>query len=93
MCICINCHFVDRCKAYHEVETNHLQPHLTDAPDFAPVNPQINANIQVPKAVVEGDRIVQQGDFGFEYDVVGCDSFEQDMGKWVRLRPGEAVPT
>ena len=93
MCICINCHFVDRCATYHEVETNHHQPHLTDHPDFEPINPTINANIQIPNTVVEGDRIVQQGDFGFEYDVVGCDSFQQDVGKWERLRPGEMVPT
>ena len=93
MCICINCHYVDRCTTYHAVETNHRQPHLTEAPDFEPQNPTINANISPPVVSVEGDRIVQSGDFGFEYDVVGCDSFQQDTGKWVRLRPGEAVPT
>lgn len=93
MCICINCHFVDRCATYHEVETNHQQPHLTETPDFNPVNPTINANIQIPEAVVEGDRIVQKGDFGFEYDVVGCDSFQEEAGKWAKLRPGELVPT
>ncbi|MEM6869102.1 MAG: Ycf34 family protein, partial [Cyanobacteria bacterium P01_C01_bin.121] len=26
-------------------------------------------------------------------DVVGCDSFTESMGKWARLRPGEAIPT
>ncbi|MEB3231248.1 MAG: Ycf34 family protein [Leptolyngbyaceae bacterium] len=93
MCICINCYFVDRCKTYHEVETNHLQPHLTDTPDFDAVNPQINANIQIPKVLVDGDRIIEQGEFGFEYDVVGCDSFQEEMGKWAKLRPGELIPT
>lgn len=93
MCICINCHYVDRCSTYHAVETQHQQPHLTDSPDFEAVNPTINANIQPPKVTVEGDRIVQSGDFGFEYDVVGCDSFSQDMGRWARLRPGELIPT
>ena len=62
-------------------------------PDFNPVNTTINANIQIPEAVVEGDRIVQKGDFGFEYDVVGCDSFQEETGKWAKLRPGEMVPT
>jgi hypothetical protein len=28
-----------------------------------------------------------------EWDVVGCASFVQEMGKWARLRPGEAIPT
>ncbi|MEO1591205.1 MAG: Ycf34 family protein [Cyanobacteria bacterium J06632_22] len=93
MCICINCHYVDRCMTYHEVETNHQQAHLSDHPDFMPDNPTINANIMLPEVGVEADRIVQSGEFGFEYDVVGCDSFKEEMGKWVRLRPGEAVPT
>ncbi|MEM9215723.1 MAG: Ycf34 family protein [Cyanobacteria bacterium P01_F01_bin.150] len=93
MCICINCHFVDRCTTYHEVEANHQQPHLTEIPDFDPMNPTINANIQIPEVVVEGDRIVQKGDFGFEYDVVGCDSFLEEMGRWAKLRPGEMIPT
>ena len=35
-CICINCKWVDRCKAYHFVETKHEQPHLTPTPDFMP---------------------------------------------------------
>ncbi|MGK7891655.1 MAG: Ycf34 family protein [Leptolyngbyaceae cyanobacterium] len=93
MCICINCYFVDRCRTYHEVETNHHQPHLTDAPDFDAANPRINANIQIPEIRVDGDRIIEQGEFGFEYDVVGCDSFQEEIGKWAKLRPGELVPT
>jgi hypothetical protein len=28
-----------------------------------------------------------------EWDVVGCESFKIDMGKWAKLRPGEAIPT
>lgn len=93
MCICVNCSYVDRCRTYHAVETNHQQPHLTQIPDFDPVNPTINANITPPTVRVEGDRIVQEGDFGFEYDVVGCDSFKEEQGKWSKLRPGEMVPT
>ncbi|MCX7593865.1 MAG: Ycf34 family protein, partial [Fischerella sp.] len=23
MCICVNCHYVDRCVTYHAVETQH----------------------------------------------------------------------
>ena len=93
MCICVNCHYVNRCTTYHAVETQHQQPHLTDSPDFEPVNPMINANIMPPKIAIEGDQIIQQDDFGFEYDVVGCESFQAEMGKWARLRPGELIPT
>lgn len=94
MCICINCHYVDRCTTYHAVETQHQQPHLTENPDFEPVNPTINLNLMMPEVVVTDDgRIVQQGSFGEEYDVVGCDSFKAEMGKWAKLRPGELVPT
>lgn len=93
MCICVNCHYVDSCITYHAVETNHLQPHLTEAPLFEPDNPTINANITLPKVEVRGDTITQQAEFGFEYDVVGCNSFKSEIGKWAKLRPGEAVPT
>ncbi len=94
MCICVNCYYVDRCTTYHAVEANHQQPHLTDAPTFEPQNPTINANMMLPEVVITDDgRVIQEGDFGFEYDVVGCDSFRAEQGKWARLRPGEAVPT
>lgn len=82
MCICINCSYVDRCLTYHAVETQHQQPHLTDAPDFEAVNPTINVNIRDCGDVIE-----------MEWDVVGCDSFRADQGRWARLRPGELIPT
>ncbi|MBV5260998.1 hypothetical protein FLX56_21500 [Synechococcus moorigangaii CMS01] len=82
MCICVDCEYVDRCETYHVVETQHQQPHLTDHPDFAPVEPTINVNIRT-----EGEVIAM------EWDVVGCASFAQEKGKWARLRPGEVVPT
>jgi len=94
MCICVNCHYVDRCTTYHAVEELHQQQHLTQTPDFEAVNPTINHNFTLPQVVVTEDgRIEQQGDFGEEYDVVGCDSFLLERGKWSRLRPGELVPT
>lgn len=94
MCICVNCHYVDRCTTYHAVEALHHQPHLTETPDFEPTNPTINHNFSVPEVKVTDDgRIVQEGDFSEEYDVVGCDSFVEEMGKWSKLRPGELVPT
>ncbi len=82
MCICINCHYVDLCTTYHEVEHQHQQPHLADAPDFNPVEPTINVNIRT------SDEELQ-----WEWDVVGCQSFTEEAGKWAKLRPGELVPT
>ena len=82
MCICINCHFVDRCETYHAVETKHQQPHLTEHPDFEAKEPTINVNIRTQNEEIE-----------MEWDVVGCNSFLRETGKWAKLRPGEAVPT
>ena len=82
MCICINCHYVDRCQTYNAVETQHEQSHLTENPTFEPNEPSINVNIRT-----EGETIEM------EWDVVGCNSFVEEAGKWSKLRPGLAVPT
>ncbi|NJL91357.1 MAG: Ycf34 family protein [Coleofasciculaceae cyanobacterium SM2_1_6] len=82
MCICINCVYVDRCFTYHAVEHQHQQPHLTEDPDFEAIEPTINVNIRTT------DEEIQM-----EWDVVGCESFSPEMGKWAKLRPGELVPT
>ena len=82
MCICINCFYVDRCTTYYAVEKQHQQPHLTETPDFEATEPTINVNIRSRDTEIE-----------MEWDVVGCESFQQETGKWARLRPGEAVPT
>lgn len=82
MCICVNCHYVDRCTTYHAVEHQHQQPHLTESPDFEATEPEINVNIRQRDDIIE-----------MEWDVVGCMSFKPEMGKWARLRPGELVPT
>lgn len=82
MCICVNCHYVDNCITYHAVEHQHQQPHLTETPDFEPIEPSINVNIRPMGDVIE-----------MEYDVVGCLSFKRENGKWAKLRPGELVPT
>jgi hypothetical protein len=82
MCICVNCYFVDRCLTYHAVETQHQEIHLTNDPDFEPQEPSINVNIRTKEDYIE-----------MEWDVVGCQSFLQETGKWARLRPGEPVPT
>lgn len=82
MCICINCYYVDTCNTYHAVETQHQQVHLTDNPNFEPKNPSINVNIRTGVDLIE-----------MEWDVVGCDSFLEEMGKWAKIRPGELIPT
>ncbi len=82
MCICINCFYVDSCITYNAVETQHQVLHLTENPDFEPVQPSINVNI----------RPLPDG-YEMEWDVVGCESFAKEMGKWARLRPGELLPT
>ncbi|WP_448597560.1 Ycf34 family protein [Thermoleptolyngbya sp.] len=84
MCICVNCHYVDRCTTYHAVEHQHQQPHLTEFPDFEAIEPTINVNIRQGDA----EDIIEM-----EWDVVGCLSFVEEMGKWAKLRPGELVPT
>jgi len=73
---------LDRCSTYNAVEGQHQQPHLTESPDFEAINPTINVNIRQDGEMIE-----------MEWDVVGCDSFKQEMGKWSKLRPGELVPT
>ncbi len=82
MCICVNCHYIDRCTTYHAVELKHEQPHLTDHPTFEPIEPTINVNIRPKDDYIE-----------MEWDVVGCESFQEEAGKWLKLRPGEPVPT
>jgi hypothetical protein len=82
MCICINCAYVDCCNTYNAVETQHQQPHLTQNPNFEPNNPTINVNIRTNQDYIE-----------MEWDVVGCDSFLEEAGKWMKLRPGEPIPT
>ncbi|MEB3172912.1 MAG: Ycf34 family protein [Cyanobacteriota bacterium] len=83
MCICVDCHWIDRCQAYHAVERQHGVEHLTAAPDFAPQQPQIH--VQVMDLGAEA--------VGVEWDVRSCGSFQADPGRWQRLRPGQAVPT
>lgn len=82
MCICVNCLHIDRCTTYHAVEEQHHQAHLTDSPDFEAIEPTINVNIRPREDEIE-----------MEWDVVGCNSFVADMGRWARLRPGELIPT
>ena len=82
MCICIDCRWVDRCKAYHAVEEQHQAAHLSLNPDFNPIKPKIVISI----ASDLSDSV------DIEWDVRSCESFELDLGRWIRLRPGQEVP-
>ena len=82
MCICVDCRWVDRCQAYHAVERQHGAPHLSMAPDFQPRQPRIHVQV----------RDLPGGAAGVEWDVRACTDFQSDPGRWLRLRPGEAVP-
>ena len=83
MCICVNCHWIERCQAYHAVERQHGVAHLNSAPDIKPIDPRIH--VSVLKAPQGGTEV--------EWDVRACKSFIEDQGRWLRLRPGEKLPT
>ena len=82
MCICVDCRWVDRCKAYHAVERQHGVAHLNESPDFEPKDPWIH--ISVTNLAGEGTEV--------EWDVRACNSFLKDEGRWLRLCPGQEVP-
>jgi hypothetical protein len=82
MCICVDCHWVDRCQAYHAVERQHGVAHLTAAPDLRPAQPRIHVQV----------RDLPGGGVGVEWDVRACSDFQAEPGRWQRLRPGEVVP-
>jgi hypothetical protein len=83
MCICVDCHWVDRCKAYHAVERQHGVSHLSASPSFEPDQPRIHVQvIDLPA-----------GGVGVEWDVRACASFQAEVGRWQRLCPGLPVPT
>jgi hypothetical protein len=57
MCICVNCHYVDRCTTYHAVEMQHQQPHLTENPNFEANEPSINVNIRTQGEIIEWSKL------------------------------------
>jgi hypothetical protein len=83
MCICVDCHWVDRCQAYHAVERQHGVSHLNATPDMVPRQPRIHVQV-----IDLGEAAV-----GVEWDVRACDDFQADPGRWQRLCPELAVPT
>ena len=84
MCICVDCSWVNRCKTYHKVETQHGAEHLTQSPDFDGNNPRIHVSLS---------NISAENGIGIEWDVQSCESFKEDKGKWLRLCPDKELPT
>ena len=82
MCICVNCHWVDRCIAYHAVEKQHGVKHLNPYPDLEPKEPRIHISLMD----------LPNGGTGIAWDVRNCESYKEDYGRWIRLRPGEELP-
>ena len=82
MCICINCKLVDRCRTYHDVEKNLGVEHISDIPNFKPINPYIHVSIIKDS----------NGDFKTDWDVKSCSSFLEEAGKWSKCRPGSELP-
>ena len=83
MCICVDCHWVDRCQAYHAVERQHGVAHLNAAPDMVPRQPRIHVQV-----IDLGEAAV-----GVEWDVRACDDYRPDPGRWQRLCPDQGVPS
>ena len=56
MCICVDCHWGDRCSRYHAVRTQYGAKHLTPRPDFEPRHPRMNVHLrpQGSTTTVEG---------------------------------------
>ena len=69
------------CQYVDRCVTYHAVEHQHQQPHLT-LNPYINVNIRTPDNAIE-----------IEWDVVGCDSFLEEKGKWSRLRPNELVPT
>lgn len=79
----MDCHWVDRCQAYHTVERQHGVAHLSPCPDVRPREPVIHVQV----------RPLGGGQVGTEWDVRACSDFQADPGRWRRLRPEGPLPT
>jgi hypothetical protein len=104
MCICVDCHWVERCQAYHAVERQHGVPHLNPHPDFSPRQPRIHVQVVdlagvagAAAGVAEGVGVdvagASTGGVGVEWDVRACSDFLSDPGRWRRCRPDGPLPT
>ena len=58
-------------------------PQLCKDPDMKPIDPFIHISV----------HDLEEGGSCVEWDIRTCKSFLKDEGRWMRLRPGEKVPT
>tara|TARA_Y100001968_G_C19294354_1_gene685842 strand:+ start:176 stop:346 length:171 start_codon:yes stop_codon:yes gene_type:complete len=56
---------------------------LATSPDFQGKNPRIHVIV----------RDLKNQTIETEWDVRSCGSYKESPGKWLRLRPGQPVPT
>ena len=85
MCICVDCHCVERCQAYHAVERQHGVAHLSVSPDFSPRQPRIHVQVV--------DLDASAASVGVEWDVRSCSDFRSDPGRWRRCCPDGPLPS
>mmetsp|Transcript_23054 Transcript_23054/g.36817 ORF Transcript_23054/g.36817 Transcript_23054/m.36817 type:complete len:195 (+) Transcript_23054:49-633(+) len=88
MCICINCKLVDNCTAYRYVESMHKQPFVGDVPAFTPRDgsPTIDCNIRTTGSYTENNMETEM-----ELDVVECEDFVSEPGRWVKMMPKDTL--
>ncbi len=65
------------------MEKQHGVAHLNPNPDLEPKDPRIHVSV----------LDLEEDGSGVEWDVRTCGSFLADHGRWLRLRPGEVLPT
>jgi hypothetical protein len=88
----VDCHWVERCQAYHAVERQHGVSHLNPRPDFQPRQPRIHVQV----VALDGSAGGAGGSpaaVGVEWDVRACSDFRSDPGRWRRWRPEGVLPT
>ncbi len=93
-CICVHCALVDSCKAYHYIEEQHSQPHITPSPTFSPRpgSPRIEAHIHtegdpLPSYLRTDSSKLDESMDTIEFDVVACEDYQEEIGKWKNSMP------
>ena len=71
-CICVHCALVDSCTAYHFVEEQHSQPHVTSSPTFSPQpgSPRIEAHVHTGSDSLPGYLRTDSSKLGESMDTI-----------------------
>nr|YP_008965771.1 conserved hypothetical plastid protein [Porphyridium purpureum]ATJ02964.1 hypothetical protein [Porphyridium purpureum]BAO23747.1 conserved hypothetical plastid protein [Porphyridium purpureum] len=72
MCICINCHYINKCNTYYFIDKEHGNINRNLSNSFMPQSSIIDANIYKNKNLVNID-----------WDVTECLSFVEKPGIWL----------